>query len=121
MDKTETVLENKKIDKARFEEAAYLLRALANETRLCVILQLSQTAEKSVTELMEGMNCEQSLLSHHLTDMRAKGILNCRREGKNSFYSLKDKRTTNVLKCLMQCNHMDNPLDLSAMTKRKLN
>lgn len=118
MEKTEIVSENNKIDKSRFEEAAYLLRALANETRLCVILQLSKTAEKSVTELMEDMNCEQSLLSHHLTDMRAKGILNCRREGKNSFYSLKDKRTTNVLRCIMQCNNMDNSLGLSIMNEK---
>lgn len=121
MEKTKIAPKNDKIDKARFEEAAYLLRALANETRLCVILQLSQAGEKSVTELMEGMNCEQSLLSHHLTDMRAKGILNCRREGKNSFYSLKDKRTANVLKCLMQCNNMDNNLGLSVISERKLN
>lgn len=113
MEETEVAPVSKKIDRARFEEAAYLLRALANETRLCVIMQLSQTTEKSVTELMEGMNCEQSLLSHHLTDMRAKGILTCRREGKNSFYSLKDKRTANVLRCLMQCNGMDNSLSLS--------
>ncbi|MCE5206199.1 MAG: metalloregulator ArsR/SmtB family transcription factor [Porphyromonadaceae bacterium] len=118
MEKSETAQEDKKINKARFEEAAYLLRALANETRLCVILQLSQTTEKSVTELMEGMDCEQSLLSHHLTDMRAKGILNCRKEGKNSFYSLKDKRTTNVLRCLTRCNNTDNSLDLSIMSEK---
>lgn len=99
----EIASERKKIDRAQFEEAAYLLKALANETRLCVVMQLSQTAEMSVSELMEGMECEQSLLSHHLTDMRAKGILSCRRSGKNSFYSLKDKRIVNVLRCIMHC------------------
>lgn len=118
MEKTDIMPESKKIDRSRFEEAAYLLRALANETRLCVILQLSQTTEKSVTELMEGMDCEQSLLSHHLTDMRAKGILNCRKEGKNSFYSLKDKRTTNVLRCLTKCNNSDNTLSLSIISEK---
>jgi len=50
------------------------LKAVANETRLGIIMQLSKKEEKSVTELMEDMQCEQSLLSHHLTDMRAKGI-----------------------------------------------
>ena len=90
-----------------FEEAAYLLRALANETRLCVILQLSQTEEKSVKELMEGSGCEQSLLSHHLTDMRAKGILKCRKSGKKSYYSLNDKRFLNILKCIMGCSSQE--------------
>lgn len=99
---------DQKIDKSQFEEAAYILRSLANETRLCVILQLSQTDEKSVSELLENMDCEQSLLSHHLTDMRAKGILNCRRSGKNSFYSIKDKRISNVLKCVMGCGRSNN-------------
>jgi Predicted transcriptional regulators len=94
----------KKIERSQFEEAAYLLRALSNETRLCVIMQLSQTDEKSVTELMAGMDCEQSLLSHHLTDMRAKGILACRRSGKNSFYSIRDRRIINVLRCIMGCS-----------------
>ncbi len=96
-------VEKMKIDRTQFEEAAYILKAMANETRLCVVMQLSREGEKSVTELMGNMECEQSLLSHHLTDMRAKGILNCRRSGKNSFYSLSDHRITNVLKCLMNC------------------
>lgn len=91
------------MDKEQFEDAAYMLRALANETRLCVIMQLSQAEEKSVSELRELSGCEQSLLSHHLTDMRAKGILNCRKSGKNSFYSLKNKQITKVLHCIMDC------------------
>lgn len=98
---------NRKIDAARFSDAAYLLRALANETRLCVVMQLSRSPEMTVSQLQENMECEQSLLSHHLTDMRAKGILHCRKSGKNSFYSLKDKRIKNVLNCIMHCDSQD--------------
>ncbi|NLX65958.1 MAG: winged helix-turn-helix transcriptional regulator [Bacteroidales bacterium] len=105
IEKERVILEQQKIDRSQFEEAAYILRALANETRLCVIMQLTQAGEKSVTELMKQMDCEQSLLSHHLTDMRAKGILRCRRSGKNIFYSLSDHRFTNVLKCIMECGN----------------
>lgn len=103
----------RKIDRSQFEEAAYILKALAHETRLCVIMQLTQKEELSVSELREKMDCEQSLLSHHLTDMRAKGILNCRREGKNSFYSIRDKRVTNMLKCMMSCDGSDGSNDIS--------
>lgn len=108
-----------KIDRSQFEDAAYLLKALAHETRLCVIMQLSQTEEMSVSELREKMECEQSLLSHHLTDMRAKGILNCRREGKNIFYSLKDKRVINVLTCIVNCDNMDYVPASSKISRKK--
>ena len=37
--------ENLKIYRAQFEEAAYILKALAHETRLCVIMQLSRDDE----------------------------------------------------------------------------
>lgn len=110
-----------KIDRAQFEEAAYLLKALAHETRLCAVMQLSQIEELSVSELREGIECEQSLLSHHLTDMRAKGILNCRRDGRNIYYSLKDKRIINMLKCIMQCDHLNNGSELSIISERKRN
>ena len=100
-------------DQSRFEEAAYLLRALGNETRLRVIVQLSRAGEMSVSELLEKTGCEQSLLSHHLTDMRAKGLLASRRSGKNNFYSIHDKRIVNVLKCLLKCGP-ERPLQVGS-------
>ncbi len=86
-----------------YEEAAYLLRALANEVRLRVVTTLARVGEMSVSELQESTQCEQSLLSHHLTGMRARGILSCRRSGKNRFYSIKDPRVVKVLKCVLTC------------------
>lgn len=91
------------IERSQFEQAAYIMKAMANEIRLCVIMQLTDSDEKTVSELMEKINCEQSLLSHHLTDMRAKGILKCRKCGKNKYYSLSDPRFSNVLNCMMKC------------------
>ena len=86
------------------EEAAYVLRAISNGTRLCVISLLSKHDELNVSQLVEELKCEQSLLSHHLTDMRAKGILNCRRDGKNCYYSLKNKHIVQILDCIRSCN-----------------
>lgn len=88
----------------QMEEAAYTLKAISHGTRLCVISLLADTDELNVSEIGEKLKCEQSLLSHHLTDMRAKGILNCRREGKNCFYSLKNKQITRILDCIKSCN-----------------
>lgn len=91
-------------DKSHFSDAAYMLKALAQETRLCIINVLSRSEEKTVSELVEELNCEQSLISHHLTDMRAKGILNCRKSGKNCYYSIKDQRAVQLMECVLkQC------------------
>ncbi len=96
-------MENK-LDLERMDEAAYTLKAISNGTRLCVISLLSEIEELSVSQIGEQLKCEQSLLSHHLTDMRAKGILNCRREGKNCFYSLKNKQIIQIIHCINSCN-----------------
>jgi len=82
------------------EQAAYTLKAISQGTRLCVISLLAEKDEMNVSQLVEELKCEQSLLSHHLTDMRAKGILNCRREGKNCYYSLKNKQMIQIIDCI---------------------
>lgn len=88
----------------KMEEAAYMLKAISNGTRLNVISILKSNEELTVSQLVEMTECEQSLLSHHLTDMRAKGVLNCRKEGKNCFYSLKNRQITQILDCIQSCN-----------------
>ena len=85
------------------EQAAYSLKAISQGTRLCVISLLAETEELSVSQMLEQLSCEQSLLSHHLTDMRAKGILNCRRDGKNCYYSLKNKQIVQIIDCIRTC------------------
>lgn len=94
-------------DLIQMEEAAYTLKAISHGTRLCVISLLSENEELNVSDIGEQLKCEQSLLSHHLTDMRAKGILNCRRDGKNCYYSLKNRHITKILDCIKTCNCSD--------------
>ena len=89
-----------RINSAKLEKAAYVLKAVAHPTRINIIDLLDQQAELSVTALSELLDCEQSLLSHHLTNMRDKGILAVRREGKNMFYSLTNKTITKIISCI---------------------
>lgn len=93
----------KKFDKSHYEEAAYILKALANEIRLSAIVLLSKEDELTVSELVDIIGCEQSLLSYHLTDMRAKGILGMRKSGKNCFYSIKNHKVVEMLSCVIGC------------------
>jgi DNA-binding transcriptional ArsR family regulator len=95
---------NKELNIELMDQAAYTLKAISQGTRLCVISLLSKQEEMNVSQLVDQLKCEQSLLSHHLTDMRAKGILNCRRDGKNCYYSLKNKQIVQIIDCIQTCN-----------------
>lgn len=94
-----------RIDSKKLEKAAYVLKAVAHPTRICIIDLLDQQYELTVSEISELVKCEQSLLSHHLTNMRDKGILSVRRDGKNMYYSLTDKTITNIIECINDCDH----------------
>ena len=62
------------------EKLAYVLKAVAHPNRLKIICLLSKNGEMSVSDICDRMGCSQALISHHLTDMQAKGILLIRRE-----------------------------------------
>ncbi len=94
-------IEIKKIDKLQFEEPACILKALSNRIRLSVIYLLSDGKEMTVSELMQIIDCEQSLLSYHLTDMYKKDILNSRKRGKNTLYSIKNDKVVKMLSCII--------------------
>ena len=61
--------------KEELEHIAYALKAVAHPNRLAIICLLSRNEELNVSEICEQMACSQALISHHLTDMYAKGIL----------------------------------------------
>lgn len=89
--------------KEELEQIAYGLKAVAHPNRLAIVCLLSRNEELSVSDICEQTGCSQALISHHLTDMYAKGILQIRRDGRNAFYRLTDDRVTNVMRCMMKC------------------
>lgn len=89
--------------KEELERIAYGLKAIAHPNRLAIICLLSRNDELNVSDICEQTECSQALISHHLTNMYAKGILKIRREGRNAFYRLADDRVTNVMRCMMKC------------------
>src|SRR5437867_3035267 len=63
------------------------LRALADPTRLRIVALLERE-ELSVNELQEITRMGQSRISTHLGLLQESGLLQSRREGKRTFYSL---------------------------------
>lgn len=72
---------------AHAEEAARLLRALANPHRLLVLCVLSE-GELPVGELNERVPLSQSALSQHLAVLREDGLVTTRREAQTIHYRL---------------------------------
>src|SRR5215469_5778511 len=64
-----------------------ILRAAADPTRLRILLLL-KAEELSVAELQEIMVMGQSTISTHLSQLKHAGLVEDRRTGKSSFYSL---------------------------------
>jgi DNA-binding transcriptional ArsR family regulator len=81
------------------DDAAALLKALANEQRLLVMCSLVD-GPKSVGELNERVELSQSALSQHLAVLRAAGVVTTRREGQTIWYALADGPATAVMNAL---------------------
>lgn len=61
-------------------ECAKILKALGDETRLKIV-QLLLKGEKSVSEIVRSLCMGQPQASHHLSILRASGLVGTRREG----------------------------------------
>ncbi|HOO28571.1 MAG TPA: metalloregulator ArsR/SmtB family transcription factor [Lachnospiraceae bacterium] len=68
-------------------EDARMMKALADENRLS-ILELLQDGEKCACVLLEELNITQPTLSHHMKILCDSGIVEGRRDGKWTHYSL---------------------------------
>ncbi|MCS6967931.1 MAG: metalloregulator ArsR/SmtB family transcription factor [Cytophagales bacterium] len=92
-----------RVDATKLEKVAYMLKAVAHPVRIAIIDLLDQCGRLNVSELQTKLNIEQALLSHHLTNMRDRGILTASREGKCMYYALADAAITNIIHCINNC------------------
>ncbi len=88
----------------KLEKAAFILKTVAHPVRLAVINLLDINQQMSVNQICEALACEQSLISHHLTNMKIKGLLKADKQGVQVFYSLKEKDLVKLLDCMENCN-----------------
>ena len=86
-------------DENTIETQSRVFRALADETRL-KILMLLDIREMCVCEIMVALDLTQPTASHHLGILEAVGLVKDRREGKWVFYGVKDKRAIKLVKTL---------------------
>jgi len=97
--------ETKLLDPSVFEEkasvAASLLRAMSNPHRLMILCRLG-ASEASVGELQIDSGLSQSALSQHLAVLRARDLVDTRRDAQTIYYRLSDPAVQQVIETLMK-------------------
>lgn len=84
---------------ARADEAAELLRAMANPQRLRVLCLLLD-GERSVGEINAAVELSQSALSQHLAVLRAAGLVQTRKAAQTVYYSVPDGPVHEIIRVL---------------------
>ncbi len=80
-------------------DAARLMSALGNESRLMILCMLAE-GEQSVGALNEAIALSQSALSQQLARLRSQGLVETRRESQTIFYSLGKGPAEKVIRLL---------------------
>ncbi|GAB1371378.1 hypothetical protein MASR1M45_14400 [Candidatus Kapaibacterium sp.] len=88
----------------QLEKMADILKCIAHPIRLEIIEMLEGCRRLCVTDIVEKMHIEQSVVSHHLTKLKDKGILRSVREGKNVFYQISMTELSGLFNCIEHCS-----------------
>jgi DNA-binding transcriptional ArsR family regulator len=86
---------NERIDEISGVEL--LFKALADANRLKVAYALTQENEMCVCDIANVLKTSTANASHHLRDLRDKGIAASRKEGKLVFYTLVDEHVRQLV------------------------
>ena len=82
-------------------EAAAFLRAFGHEGRLLILCHLTE-GERSVAELERLLSSRQPAVSQQLGRLRADGLVEPRREGKQIYYRIKDPKVVRLISVLCE-------------------
>lgn len=78
------------------EKLAEMFKLFADHTRLRIICELLKN-ELCVCDLCEGLNLNQSTVSHQLQLLRNSNLVKYRRDGKHIYYSLQDEHVETII------------------------
>ncbi len=96
-------ISKKQIDSKKLIKIAEIFQGLAFPVRLRILELLEDGKEYAVFEILEKIEIEASLLSHHLSKMKNIGILESYKKGRNVYYRLAIKEITKVFDCINAC------------------
>jgi ArsR family transcriptional regulator len=90
-------------DIEKLEKVSFILKTIAHPLRIGIIGLLVENGKMCVNDICERLDSEQSLTSHHLSNLKLAGILGSERTGKNINYFLKLTEVVEVIRCMNNC------------------
>ncbi len=91
------------LDPRKLEDAASKFRAISHPMRIAIIQMLEREKQLNVTQIYKRLEIEQAAASHHLNILKSKGVLDSKRDGKNTIYMLKPNIINSIKECLDKC------------------
>jgi ArsR family transcriptional regulator, arsenate/arsenite/antimonite-responsive transcriptional repressor len=88
---------HKEIAETTLRGLVEVFQMLADPSRLKILLTLARDGEMHVSALCKVLGQLQSAVSHHLSLLRARKLVSCRRDGKNIIYSVDSGLVRNLL------------------------
>lgn len=98
----------KLLDRKFAAQRAGILRALGNPVRLRIVALLSGAGETTVGALADALELPQSSISRQLAWLRLNELVDVRRDGSFSYYSITMPQLTTLLGCLENCCRQDS-------------
>ena len=84
------------IGEDELSDLAELFKMFGDSTRIKILYDLTGS-EKSVTEICEDLEMNQSAISHQLKLLKTAKLIGCRREGKQMIYFLADDHVKTII------------------------
>ncbi|MDD6240170.1 MAG: metalloregulator ArsR/SmtB family transcription factor [Eubacteriales bacterium] len=81
-------------------QIASLFKALADESRVKIVLALLKTDELCACKLLELVDCQQPTLSHHMKLLVDSGLVIARKDWKWTYYSIRRDRIQELVDIL---------------------
>jgi len=86
------------IDHDMHTARVHFYKALGDRTRMDILKMLSNGNSLTVTEIYRRLGREQNLISHHLACLKNCGLVAAKKEGKQVFYRIRNKKVLKLLK-----------------------
>ncbi len=76
------------------------MKVVSHPMRFAIIQLLEAEGQLTVTEIYEKLKIDQAAASNHLNMMKSYGILESRRFGKFTFYTIKEQALDKIIECI---------------------
>ena len=88
------------------QRVAHLLKTIAHPVKLEILELLEAEAPLDVSSILARMDldCEASMMSHHLRQLRDNGVVRHEKRGKHVYYSIAEPQLLKIFDCMERCS-----------------